>query len=262
MIREIRDLFYSIKVPSNRYLQYLEGNTNIILTAPHGGGMKPVQIPKRKTGTSTMDTYTRRLTNMIYSLFHDDDKPDTLIADIHRSRVDLNRYLFSATDGNKKAIDIWKDWDISISSIKSFLRKRFNNIIYVDIHSHNDGNYFELGYNLNAFDYLALERNGKTTKQTTMDSISGSVYDKLFGDYSIKKGLEWYGYEVFRPSGDEVYFNGGRNVEVYSGFGVGGIQIECPVSILKNDLESVAYSIKDCITTFRNEFAPKKIPLN
>jgi hypothetical protein len=257
MKREIRDLFYSLMVPQNGYIQYLEGNNNILLTAPHGGNMRPLSIPKRKSGISTMDTYTRRLTSKVYSLFRTEDKPTALIADIHRSKVDLNRGIREAAQGNKKAENIWWDWDKYIRVMQYDLLRRFGNVVYVDIHSHNDGKYFELGYNLNANDYLNLQRRKFTGKTTTMDSLKGNAYDKLFGEYSIKRGLEWFGYDVFSPNGNEGYFNGGRNIEIYSGNGVGAIQIECPISLLKYDLDGVAYCIKDCISTFRDRFAPK-----
>ena len=76
----------------------------------------------------------------------------------------------------------------------------------------------------------------------------------FFGPFSIKSSLEEYGYKVLFPKGNEEYFNGGRNIEVFSGGGLGSIQIEVPVQVLKRDLTSVAYCLYDSIETFRKEF--------
>ena len=56
------------------------------------------------------------------------------------------------------------------------------------------------------------------------------------------------------PKGDEMYFNGGRDVEKFSCNGLGAIQIESPTSVLKKDLEGVAVALFDAISTFKERF--------
>ena len=56
------------------------------------------------------------------------------------------------------------------------------------------------------------------------------------------------------PDGHEVYFNGGRDVEVFSGNGISAIQIECPVSILKKELDYVARALANIISDFRDTY--------
>lgn len=254
MKREIRDLYYSV-VPRSSYLKFTAGNTNILITAPHGGGMKPVSIPRRKYGQKLMDTYTRRLTSKLIGRFPSHSSPSFLISDIHRSRVDLNRDIEEGAQGNKRAEKIWKEWDSTILGVQSWIKTNYTYGVYIDIHSHNDGDYFELGYNLSARNYRALYENGYTTYPTTIDTLYGKPYEMIFGYNSFRQGLRYYGYKDFFPTGNEVYFNGGRNIEVYSGFGIGAIQIECPVSILKKDLNGVADFLFDQISLFTRKFA-------
>lgn len=246
MKRELRDLYYSY-LPKDNYFQYLEGNVPVVISAPHGGGMKPRNIPRRKSGKRGMDTYTRRLTNKIYELSNY-IKPYCLISDLHRSRLDLNRELEDASDGNRKANEIWKTWNEYLQTILYTLRDTYGEVLYIDIHSHNDNNTFQLGYDLSAQDYNEFRRLGETQGISTLDSINSDTFEMLFGDGSFKQVLEFYGYSVYKPVGHEVYFNGGRNIEVYSGNGIGAIQIECPVDVLKTELDRVAESI---ITGYR-----------
>lgn len=256
MKREVRDLFYSL-VPKSSYLQRRSGNTNIMLTAPHGGGMKPRSMPKRRSGVLLMDTYTRRLTSDLWDLFEEDNKPYAVISDLHRSRLDLNRTWKEACDGNYEATRVWESWDWLLRTHQDYLRDKYERSIYIDIHSHNDGDYIELGYNLSAIQYNTLMKSKKTKAPTTVDSLSGSAYSMLFGVDSINTSLTYFGFEIFKPENGTVYFNGGRNVEVYSGNGVGAIQIECPVSLLrtKHQRKLMAMALKYSITNFRNTFA-------
>lgn len=235
------------------YIEVTFGDINLVLSAPHGGMAKPLSIPRRKYGKTAMDTYTRRITNTLRDSYTG-DRPSTVVANIHRSRVDFNRTMEEATQGSKRAINLWLDWNYNLRHIFNGLLRTHKKILYVDIHSHNDSDEFELGYNLNSPHYLELENTGTTKKHTSIDSLSHNKYDMIFGEYSMKNSLELYGYKVLRPDEDNVYFNGGRNIEVFSGEGVGAIQIEVPVSVVKKDFNFTIYALKFAIETFRKHF--------
>src|SRR3990172_12176611 len=112
-----RDLFYSIFPNKSNYLTYRTGNSPIILSAPHGGNVRPISIPRRKYGNRSRDTYTRRLIQKVIELL--DEKPYFIYANIHRSRVDLNRDLEEAAQGNKKAKEIWENWNMSLGEFRN-----------------------------------------------------------------------------------------------------------------------------------------------
>lgn len=248
----IRDVFYSV-MPTT-YLRYGGWDTDIIITAPHGGGIKPLGLPKRKHGISIQDTYTRRITRDLLSLYSRTRQPHYIIADIHRSRVDLNRNIKEGAEHNEGAERIWKTWHSLMQTYVKSDKKRFNKVLYVDIHSHNNNDSFQLGYNLDAARYLELKTMGKTKAKSTMDSLGFNKYDVIFGEHSFKQGLENMGFSVYNPVGGEAYFNGGYNIETYSGNGVGGIQIEIPVSAAVNDYRETVKALKYAIERFRNAF--------
>ena len=90
--RKFTDLLGSITGKSS-YINYDIGEIPLILTNPHGGGVKPFFIPNRKYGKTLQDTYTRRLTYKILDLMN--YTPYYLLSDIHRVKVDhtLLNYL-------------------------------------------------------------------------------------------------------------------------------------------------------------------------
>lgn len=247
----IRDVFNSV-IPIT-YLRYGGFNTDVIITAPHGGGIKPLSIPRRKYGISTQDTYTRRITEDLLKLYGE-TKPHHIIADIHRSRVDLNRDVMQGAENNYRAEAIWKMWHSLLQKYITNSRKRFDRILYVDIHSHNNNNSFQLGYNLEASRYLELKTMKKTRAVSTFDSLGFDKYEMVFGESSFKVSLENMGFSVYNPIGGETYFNGGYNIETYSGGGVGGIQIEVPVSAAETYYMDTVRALKYSIERFRSAF--------
>ena len=246
------DILYSV-IPNKTYLTFGEGTTNLILSAPHGGDIRPISIPKRKSGTLLKDTYTRRLTEKLLNLFKSEN-PFYIYADIHRSRVDLNRYVEKAINGNYRANEIWLNWDELLRDYTKKAKLYNDKVLYIDIHSHNDSDKFELGYDLSARNYINLFKNKKTRYKTTLDSLEKDKYEMLFGEGSIKATLERFWYKTLMPTGNEVYFNGGRNIEVYSGNNVGGIQIETPIYLLKEDLDKISKVLYNAINRFRDYF--------
>lgn len=255
MNRELRDAYYSVIHPNN-YIQISDSNLNVIITAPHGGGFKPFDIPKRKSGVLVQDTYTRRLAHKIISLFC--EKPKYLIADIHRSKIDLNRNRFFCCDNNPQTLPIWKSWNNTLAWFKNDIVCTSKKGLLIDIHSHNDGNYFELGYNLSASAYRRLFEEKCSGGFSTLDSLGYPQYDMIFGEFSFKRFLECCGYSILFPKGGEAYFNGGYNIEKFSGDGLGAIQIEVPVSELKKDLDHIALCLYNAISIFKERFVDDK----
>ena len=251
----LNDIYHSV-VPTD-YLEEGGWYTGIVISAPHGGGSKPVSIPNRKYGVLLQDTYTRRLTRAVIDLFPKATSPRYLISNIHRIKVDFNRDIEEGAQGNKSAERLWTDWNTRLTlSINSSLHRN-RKVLYVDIHSHNDSDKFELGYNLSAKSYLELRKTGKTSHSTSIDSLDHDVYDMIFGPNSVKTSLEMFGYDVFEPTGKEVYFNGGRNIEKFNGNGTGAIQIEVPVSVAKRDFDKCASVLKYAISNFSKAFVRK-----
>lgn len=248
---QARDIFYSVFPNKNKYLDYGEGESNIILSAPHGGGIKPFDIPYRSYGNRSGDTYTRRLIKAIIDKL--DKKPYYIYADIHRSRVDLNRDIGEGAQGNFKAQQIWNAWNRTLDYFTDIVSMGFSKGLYIDIHSHNKSNKFEIGYGLGVKDYLAVRKNKPISSKSTMYGVKRagySEYSTLFGNISFPNILEYSGYDILVPTSEASYLNGGRNIREFSGNSIGALQIECPISVLRYDLSGVASSIAVVLELF------------
>lgn len=251
----VRDLYYSLILDNSKYLTWEAGESNIILSAPHGGGIKPINIPKRSYGNRSGDTYTRRLTEKILQLL--DKKPYFIYADIHRSRVDLNRDIIEGAQGNPKAEKIWRNWDTILRTYTQSTKELYGRGLHIDIHSHANSNKFQIGYGLNVSDYLNSRDGYPIVRRSTMYSLKirgKSEYNTLFGNGSFPHLLEIHGLNVLIPKSDAGYLNGGRNIKEFSGKGIGSIQIECPISVLSSDLNYVAQVLAFSIQEFQRKF--------
>lgn len=249
------DIFYSLFPSGKTYLNYKEGNSPIILSAPHGGNIIPVNAPLRTQGKIYRDTYTRRLMQRILEL--SDKKPFFIYADIHRKVVDLNREINEATQGHELALRIWNEWNKVLPSYLNVVRNTYGKGLYIDIHSHNKHNKFQFGYGLSVIDYRKVMSNLITKKHSTLyalKDLNKTEFELLFGTDSILSTMEFAGYEIFLPQDDADYLNGGYNIIKNHGRGIGALQIECPVSVLATDLDKVARTLVNAIDNFSERF--------
>lgn len=250
----INDIRYSIFARED-YLTYDEGNNNIILSAPHGGGMKPFFIPNRQYGNKGRDSYTRRLIEKIIELSR--DKPFYVYSDIHRSKVDLNRDIIEGAQGNIEMQGVWHQWNDILDIYLNRVRQSYGRGLYIDLHSHNKSNKFQIGYGMSVSDYLDGLDGKSTVSTSTLSPLfltESDPYEISFGKYSFVSLLEYLGCEVLVPRSDEEYLSGGRNIRVFNGKGIGSLQIECPVSALKKDIDWVADVLLSAIKIFDERF--------
>jgi hypothetical protein len=235
----------------NIYIDNELGQTNILITAPHGGSKKPISLPDRSYGKLYRDSYTKSLTLKLLDKFK--YRPYSLISNIHRKKVDLNRDLKEGAQENIYSKNIWYYWNYMVSEYKCNILSKNNSGLYIDIHSHNNSHEFQLGYNLSESNYNKVLK-GKNIKGSTLDSLNENLYEMMFGEYSIKNSLEKNGFSVFKPRFGEQYFNGGYNIETFSGDGLASIQIEVPISILKLYRYDIVDVLYESIRTFKDLF--------
>lgn len=254
-MHSIRNDIYRSLFPNGKYLTYGWGRRNLLLSAPHGGGMKPITIPNRTYGNRGKDSYTRRIIEALVKRFP--DQPYYVYSDIHRCKIDLNRGIEESAQGNPEMERVWEDWNKLLYGFTDEIRTIYGRGLYIDIHSHNKSDYFELGYDITAKTYNAIKSREKYKETPTISHLNlENIYDGelMFGKYSFATSLEKNGFKVLVPTNDKHYLNGGRNVETFSGEGIGGIQIECPISVMKRDLNSVIDTLEMSIEIFMEKF--------
>ena len=226
------------------YVKYLEGTLPIILSAPHGGVLKPKDIPNRTTGVFDIDSNTSELTHEILEEFfiQTNNYPYAIVMDLSRTKVDANRAIHEATTKDEKAIATYNTFHDFIKESKSKVDKKFKKGIYIDIHgqSHSHG-HIEFGYllfndTLKLSDEEIEKHAEKSSIKTLKDFSDKSFVELLKGETSLsglinKKGLK------AMPSQDKPYdengeyFEGAYNTFTYSsldGSSVSSIQAEFP----------------------------------
>ncbi len=239
-------------IQHNNYLIYQEGNTNLILSAPHCGDLKPTSIPDRTWGTTVRDTYTKTIMKGLLNYFSGSQY--FIYSGIHRSKIDLNRDVKEAAQGNKRMELTWKVWNDTLDFFTYDSLRKYGRTLYVDIHSHNNSDEIQLGYALSKTGYIVIKNGGKTTEKSSLDGLGHDTYEMLFGNKSLKSYLERRGRGVYNPTPKQQYFDGGFNIRRHQAQGMGSIQIEIPVSICENGTEGVVEDLGYAISRFKKVF--------
>lgn len=158
----------------NKYIEYQVGNMSLILTAPHGGSLKPSSIPSRDAGCwekttrkcyythscpsgavkdsancaviRGKDPYTQEMTLAVAKeicRLTSGYRPHIVFNNLSRSKLDPNRDKDEAAFGVPDANQAWDEFMGFIRSAKSHMAQGL--LIDIHGHSHPEG-WIELGY--------------------------------------------------------------------------------------------------------------------
>lgn len=235
---------------ANQYIEYIAGNLPVILSAPHGGDKVPSDIPDRSCPdcVNVKDAFTQELITEVYQalLKKTGCHAHVIINRLHRRKLDANRDMEEATDGNNIAAMSWFDFHDYIESAKKKVTMDFGKGLYIDLHGHSHTKQrLEIGYLLYGSEFR--QPNSKLNSQEYIDysSIKSLVNfninnldhaDLLKGELSFGSMMSDKQYpsvpskdDPFPLPGDD-YFSGGYNTERHGSIKSGtidGIQIEC-----------------------------------
>eukprot|EP00092_Neocalanus_flemingeri_P053518 GFUD01062920.1.p1 GENE.GFUD01062920.1~~GFUD01062920.1.p1 ORF type:complete len:299 (+),score=59.07 GFUD01062920.1:41-937(+) len=271
---------------SAEYVDYVPGNINLVFTVPHNGYEKPDQMPTRQPGCEDSqgvcefpgkgscsrsktckvatkgDSYTQNIARAVFNNFVENTgkTPHLIINNIHRSKMDPNRVIEDAAQGNSRAIEAFTAYhDTIIQAQKSFDGKPG---LLIDFHGQaHKKNSTEIGYlikksALNSGDFGYSELSIKSLVRRK----NAKLDDYIFGKESLGALFESSGYRAV-PSprqpypGSDLYYNGGYTTQVYGsrdGGEVDAIQLEFPGEIridggegLRNQFSSALAYILD-----------------
>ena len=229
----------------NRYVEYIPGDMGMILSAAHGGALRPAEIPDREGGTHVTDTNTRELTLALRdALFELTGRtPHVIISHLARARLDPNREIVEAAEGSPYAEQAWREFQGWIETARRTVAENFASGLYLDIHGHGHAiDRLELGYLLGRDDLnltdAALDRAevvSRTSIRMLGETSSRPFSQLLRGETSLGGLLEAEDVaSVPSPAdpspGDAPYFRGGYNTREHGSLATGetvsGIQIE------------------------------------
>jgi hypothetical protein len=228
----------------NDYVEYIPGELPVILSAPHGGGLKPSEIPNRNYGTIGADRNTAELTYAVRDALIEltGYAPHIVVSHLHRVKLDPNREIEEAAQGDAFAEYAWNEFHrwIQLARINVHVRGEG---MYFDMHGHGHAaERLELGYLLSS-----EELNGTDASLDGLSIVQRTSIRELGRDTAIRfsallRGptslggmLEDEGIlSVPSPSvpspGGDPYFSGGFNTQEYGSRSdtelVSGIQLE------------------------------------
>eukprot|EP00092_Neocalanus_flemingeri_P027037 GFUD01029321.1.p1 GENE.GFUD01029321.1~~GFUD01029321.1.p1 ORF type:complete len:315 (+),score=54.52 GFUD01029321.1:304-1248(+) len=245
-------------------VEYYPGTTNLIISVPHGGEMKPPFLPDRvkvpvevtddelKTNKETQDDDTNHRITTAADIFTQEiakimvkeyniitgQKPYLIMANLHRSKLDPNRPILQAAQGNGVCELVYKEYHEFIRIAKKEVPVPG---LVIDLHGQNHHqNSIEIGYlfkksELNNLDYMSTVPSIKNLLERTKISTP----EMLYGDKSLGSLFEGAGYNAV-PSprqhypGKDKYYKGGYITQTHGSSEEGGIdaiQLELPAEI-------------------------------
>lgn len=227
------------------YVEYIPGDLPVVLSASHGGGLTPAEINDRTWGVTVTDRNTAELTLAVRDAFFDQTghTPHVIISHLNRVKLDPNREIVEAAQGNVFAEHAWEEFQVFIEIARGTVTSDFGGGMYFDMHGHGHSiGRLELGYllsisMLNQSD--AALNNLTTAEMTSIRAIgfdSPIPFSKLLrGPTSLGGYLESEGIRAVPSPGDpspgtNPYFRGGYNTHRHGSIEanevVSGIQIE------------------------------------
>jgi len=230
------------------YVEYIPGELPVVVSAPHGGSLTPTEIPDRTWGTTVTDTNTEEtLLAIRTALVEGTGKaPHVVISHLRRTKLDPNREIEEAAQGNPFAENAWNEFQAYIETASSAVTKTYGSGFYIDLHGHGHAiARAELGYLLSSaqLNRTDAEINAQgVAEQSSIRALAASspfsFAELLRGPTSLGGLMQKEGIRSLPSPGDpspgsEDYFTGGYNTARHGSREVGrtvsGVQIELPL---------------------------------
>jgi N-formylglutamate amidohydrolase len=280
------DIEDSVPFDAQDYVEFESGNIPLILSVPHGGDMKPIQIANRtcNDAVSIIDEFTIELAMAIIDEFAKvGQRPYLIVNKMHRSKMDANRNREDATCGDKNANAVWDLYHGQIQNSLVSIKAKFEKGLFIDLHGHgNPKQRVELGYLLYE-DELALPDamlnslallEVSSIQSLAKDNRTGALHtDLLKGKNAFGSLLDKAGFAAVPssidpvPLGSDNYFSGGYNTANYSSYkggAIDGIQVECNRTGLREttaDRQAFAVAFVRTVTTYLEAHYFTEVPI-
>jgi hypothetical protein len=255
----------------NQYIEYLAGDMPLVLSAPHGGDREPAEIDDRTTGVMGAELNTRDLALRIREAVREQtgSHPHLVISHLHRSKLDPNREIVEAAQGDPEAERAWWEFQTFIHQAEVLVEEDFGEGLYIDLHGHgHEIQRLELGYLLSATDLAAPDEllsgpafSGKSSFKALASKPDVDFTGLIRGPFSLGTLLEARGVQAV-PSenqphpGSDPYFSGGYNTLMHGSRDSGtvsGVQIECNYTGIRDtdtNREAFAQLLAGVLTEF------------
>jgi hypothetical protein len=225
---------------TKNHVECIPGDLPLILCSPHGGALKPEDIPDRSYGVTGADANTQQLTKAVAEEIAKlgGHRPHLILSHLHRSKLDPNREVKEAAQGNVDAIKAWEEYHRFIEQAREAVVKQHGMAFLIDMHGQNHpGERVELGYLHKPDDFSqdpetlnspAFAAKGSLAHLMTKSKLS--YVEVLHGPRSFGALLEAQGYHSTPsprlPVPDQPYFSGGYTIVRHCKPPTTGFQLE------------------------------------
>lgn len=231
------------------YIEYTTGDAPLIVSAPHGGALKPAALPDRDCAAciSDADVNTEELARRVAAEFfaRTGRRPHLVINRLHRSKLDANREVVEATDGLASLTPAWSSYHRFIESARGRVSGSGTRGLLIDLHGHAHAvPRLELGYDIDAATLRLSDAALASSPALAASSIGRLFTANASGTApaALKRGATSLG-ALFAangfpsvpapsdpaPAAQEPYFDGGYTVQRHGsslGGNVDAVQIE------------------------------------
>ena len=134
---------------TNQYVEYVAGDLPVIVTAPHGGSLRPAEMPDRASPDTLRDANTQELVRAIDSAFAvtTGHHPHVVICRVHRVKLDCNREESVGAGTDPDSRTAWEDFQRFVGVARAAVVAASGRGLLLDIHGHGHTiQRLELGY--------------------------------------------------------------------------------------------------------------------
>jgi hypothetical protein len=248
---------------TSQFVEYDAGELPIVISVPHGGALVPAAIPDR-TGTTVTDLNTIELGRAIAQAFaaQTGRSPHVVFSLLRRTKLDPNREVVDAAQGNAQATTAWTEYHDFIGLAIGEVVRRSGRGLYIDLHGHgHDIQRLELGYLLSSATLDRSDADLDASGVAARSSLRLAMPLAHVPFSELLRGPTSLGGLIARaavpgPSaaspGADPYFEGGYSTERHTAV-LPGLQIECNFSGVRDtaaNRTAFAADLVDAVTAF------------
>jgi len=242
--------------PTGRtWIEFRVGTMPLILSVPHGGSTTTSLIPNRTWGTTTTDSFTRELAQAISDeiFARSGQRPHMVICNLARTKLDANREIVEAAQGNSYAEAAWESYHGFMRIARQEVTRNHGSGFMVDVHGHgHEILRLELGYTLSTSEINASDSLLDLTDYIRKSSVRTLAFGSPLSHSQLLRGPSAFGTLIANegvpavpsqqdPSpGSDPYFAGGYITDTHTSVSDAGM-------ICGFQLESHRIGVRDTV---------------